>query len=254
MMRQGVERAIRTVRADPTYSLDPGISTRDVIAEAFVRGRSLFRAQWKLAGVAGGRMRFVESRCAIRHRRCLSVGTGTVIEHGARLSCLSRDGMEIGQHVTIGKYALIECTGVLWHLGSGLKVGDRSSVGDYSFLGCSGGIVIGRDVLMGQRVSMHSQNHGYADLSRPIREQGVIDARITVGDNCWLGSGSILLAGVELGHGCVVAAGSVVRGSFAPNSVIAGVPARLIRERGIEEKPHGLAPDLSSDGPTGAVE
>jgi acetyltransferase-like isoleucine patch superfamily enzyme len=231
MIRSVVERVIRRVRQDPSYSLDRGIATRDIGAEVWARGSALARGQWKLVGVKGGRWRFVESGCAIRHRRHLTLGSGTVLEHGARLTCLSRNGIRIGKNVTIGKYSLIECTSVLWNLGVGLEVGDGSSIGDYSFIGCAAGVTIGSNVLMGQRVSFHSQNHNFGDVTRPIREQGVTSHPIVVGDDCWLGAGSIILSGVEIGSGCVVAAGSVVNRSFGPNSVIAGVPARLVRSR-----------------------
>jgi acetyltransferase-like isoleucine patch superfamily enzyme len=231
MTRGLIERVIQRVRADPSYALDEGISTRDILTEVGARGRALVRAQWKLAGVAGGRWRFVESGCAIRHRRHLTIGSGSVLEHGARLTCLSRQGIRIGKRVTVGKYSLIECTSVLWLLGDGLELGDDSSVGDYSFIGCAGGVTIGNRVLMGQRVSFHSQNHRFDDPARPIRDQGVTSKRIIVGDDCWLGAGSIILSGVEIGPGSVVAAGSVVNRSFGPNSVLAGVPARLIRLR-----------------------
>jgi acetyltransferase-like isoleucine patch superfamily enzyme len=231
VIRSLIERIIQRVRADRSYSLDEGISTRDIMAEVWARGLALVRAQWMLMGVSGGRWRFVESGCAISHRRHLSLGSGTVLEHGARLTCLSRNGIRIGKRVTIGKYSLIECTSVLWHLGDGLEVGDGSSVGDYSFIGCAGGVTIGSNVLMGQRVSFHSQNHNFKDVTRPIREQGVTNAQIVVGDDCWLGAGTIILAGVEIGAGSVIAAGSVVSRSFGPNSVVAGVPARLVRLR-----------------------
>lgn len=231
-VRRLVQAVVQRVKRDPGYVLDPELSTRDVLSEVAHRLAALVRGQWKLLGIRGGRLRFVESRCRFQHRRHLTIGSGSVIEHGARLTCLSRDGVRIGERVTVGKFAIVECTGVLWHLASGLEVGDDSSIGDYSFLGCAGGITIGSGVLMGQRVSFHSQNHEFEDPTIPISKQGVVDEPITVGDDCWIGSGSILLAGVELGDGCVVAAGSVVTKSFPAQSVIAGVPARLLHRRG----------------------
>lgn len=53
---------------------------------------------------------------------------------------------------------------------------------------------------------------------------------VTIGEGCWVGARCLILAGVTLGPGCVVAAGSVVRHDCAPNTVYAGVPARPIRE------------------------
>ena len=225
---------IRRVKHDSAYTVDGRLTSSDLTAEVYKRSTSFLRAQWALRGVRGGRLRFAETGTIIRHRRHLRMGAGCVVEAHAQLSCLSSDGFHFGDRVTIGKFSILEASGVLWNLGIGLRVGDDSSVGDYCFLGASGGITIGRSVLMGQRVSIHSQNHNYEDPDRSIRSQGVRQTGVVVGDDCWLGSGSIILDGVVLGEGCVVSAGAVVTKSFPPRSIIAGVPARLIGQRGME--------------------
>jgi acetyltransferase-like isoleucine patch superfamily enzyme len=235
-MRWLIERLIQRVRNNAAYTLHPGLSTTDIITELLWRGRCLLRAQWKLLGVAGGRLRFVEPGCSFRHRRHLSIGPGSVLEFGTRFHCLGRTGIRLGRNVTVGKYSLLECTSVLWHEGDGMVVGDNSSIGDFSFMGCAGGIRIGANVLMGQRVSFHSQNHNFANTELPIIEQGVTDGMIVVEDGCWLGSGAIVLAGVHLGAGSVVAAGSVVTKSFGPGSILAGVPADIVRLRGGQQQ------------------
>lgn len=232
MIRSAITRLIQRIKRDPSYVPHPEIGTDDLVLELANRGTSLLRGLIKLAGVKGGRLRFVEPGTSIKFRRHLTIGNGSVIESGARLRCLSRDGIVLGRRVTVGKYAIVECTGVLWHLGVGLRVGDDSSIGDYAFLGCGGGITIGDHVLMGQRVSFHSQNHNFDDLGSTIKSQGVRSEGIVVEDGCWLGSGAIVLDGVTLGAGTVVAAGSVVTKSCPPNSILAGNPAQVLRGRG----------------------
>lgn len=231
-MRSVTEHLIQRIKADPGYVIDPGLSTADIVSELGRRGAALARAQWALRFVRGARLRFAERSVEIRHRRHLTIGRGSVVEAHARLHCLSRDGFIIGERVTIGKFAIAECTSVLWKLGRGLRIGDDSSIGDWSFIGCGGGVEIGRRVLMGQRVAIHSQNHRFDRVDVPIQQQGVTNVGVRIGNDCWLGSGSVILDGVELGDGCVVAAGAVVTSSFGPNSIVAGVPAKLVRMRG----------------------
>lgn len=103
-------------------------------------------------------------------------------------------------------------------------------------------MTIGDNVLMGQRVSLHSQNHNFDDVDASIKAQGVSSKGIVIEDGCWLGSGAIILDGVHLGAGTVVAAGAVVTRSFGPDVVIGGNPARILRERGARRH------DMGDDG------
>ena len=63
----------------------------------------------------------------------------------------------------------------------------------------------------------------------PIQKQGVTRKGIIIGNDCWIGAKATILDGANIGDGCVVAAGAVVRGNFPPYSVIAGVPAKIIK-------------------------
>lgn len=87
------------------------------------------------------------------------------------------------------------------------------------------GIVVGRNVRYGPNVSIISANHDLLDYDKHVAAEP-----IKIGDNCWIGAGSILLPGVELGEHVVVAAGSVVTKSFGSNLLIGGVPASVISE------------------------
>jgi dTDP-4-dehydrorhamnose 3,5-epimerase len=76
-----------------------------------------------------------------------------------------------------------------------------------------------------------AENHQFDDRRRLIRERG-----ITIGDECWLGSGCVILDGVLIGKGSVIAAGCVVTKSVPPYIIVAGIPGRVIRERGESKK------------------
>jgi maltose O-acetyltransferase len=110
-------------------------------------------------------------------------------------------------------------------------------LGNHVGISCScqlngaGGIVIGDHVLLGPGVMVWSQNHAFRSLNTPIAEQGYERATVTIQDDCWIGAGAIVLAGVCLGHGTVVAAGAVVTKSTEPFSIVAGVPAKIIGSR-----------------------
>jgi acetyltransferase-like isoleucine patch superfamily enzyme len=85
---------------------------------------------------------------------------------------------------------------------------------------------------MGQRVSFHSENHKFDRIDIPIRLQGVSRQGITIEDDCWVGANVTFLDGAHVGRGCVIGAGSVVKGTIPPYSVIAGAPAKVLRSRG----------------------
>ena len=87
-------------------------------------------------------------------------------------------------------------------------------------------------MIAGQYIRFHSENHKYENLNSLIREQGVVQKGIVIGNNCWIGSGVVFLDGSRVGDGCVVAANAVVSGKFPENTVIGGVPAKVIKKRG----------------------
>jgi acetyltransferase-like isoleucine patch superfamily enzyme len=84
---------------------------------------------------------------------------------------------------------------------------------------------------MGPRVSIYAENHVFENPAILMKDQGVVKKEVIIEDDCWIASNSIILAGVTIGKGSVVAAGSVVTENVAPYSVIAGVPAKWIKSR-----------------------
>jgi acetyltransferase-like isoleucine patch superfamily enzyme len=86
-------------------------------------------------------------------------------------------------------------------------------------------------VWTGPYVYITDQNHGYADPDTPIGRQAPVNKPVEIGAGSWLGAGAIVLPGARIGRNVVVAAGSVVRGEVPDHSVVAGVPARVVRSR-----------------------
>jgi acetyltransferase-like isoleucine patch superfamily enzyme len=117
----------------------------------------------------------------------------------------------------------------------GLRVGTNSGWGVGCFINAGGGVTIGNDVLIGPRVVIHSLNHVYKDAKVPIRLQGHVAKPVVIEDDVWIGAGAIILAGVRVGRGAVVGAGSVVTKDVPAFGVVVGNPARFVRFRGVEK-------------------
>lgn len=175
---------------------------------------------------------FVGRGVRVRSKRRLGLGRGVTLGHGCLVDATSVQGVALGNGVTVGRNTRIECTGSIAGLGAGLTVGDGTGLGTDSLYGCAGGITIGRDTIVGNYVSFHSEDHVFTSRSLPIRDQGVTHRGITVGDGCWIGSRVTVLDGARIGDGCVIAAGAVVvAGDYPAYGVYGGVPARRLRER-----------------------
>lgn len=112
--------------------------------------------------------------------------------------------------------------------GKNIRIGRRVFINACCCFQDQGGISLGDGVFVGHNVLMATINHGLRREDRLIHEV----APIVVEDDVWIGSGAILLPGVRIGAGAVVAAGAVVRGDVAPGTVAGGVPARLLKEIG----------------------
>lgn len=148
------------------------------------------------------------------------------------VSALSKNGIHFGNNVSIGSFSRVIVSTTLNNLGNKIIIGDSVGIGEYASLGGAGGLEIGSECIIGPYFSCHPENHNYEDLNISIRHQGVNRKGIKIGKNCWIGSKVSILDGVELGDGCVIAAGAVVTKSFPNNSIIGGVPAKLIKTRG----------------------
>lgn len=137
--------------------------------------------------------------------------------------------------VSIGKKCILE-KGVyfkydgIWKKGPSILIGDRVFLGTACEFNIRSGITIGDDTLIASGCRFIDHDHG-TDSHALIRVQQCVEAPIKIGKNAWLGCNVIVLKGVEIGEGAIVAAGAVVNKSIPANEIWAGVPAKKVSER-----------------------
>jgi acetyltransferase-like isoleucine patch superfamily enzyme len=146
------------------------------------------------------------------------------------ISALGKKGVRFGNNVGIGAFSRIVLSTSLNNLGSHITIGNNVGIGEFAYLGGAGGLDIGDDCIVGQYLSCHPENHNYLDPFTPFRFQGVNRKGIKIGKNCWIGSKVTILDGVTIGENCVIAAGSVVNKDVPDNSIVGGVPAKVIKQ------------------------
>lgn len=229
----GVLDKLLKIAGKDDFQLDSAIGTGYILRQCWKYGWMMIRGE--IFSLGYGQIAnnvFVGRRVRIIEKKYLTIGKKTKLQDGVYIDALSRDGVQIGENVVIGRNTRIECTGGLQNIGKGVKIGDRTTFGNDCMFGAAGGIEIGDDVVAGQYIRFHSENHNFNDTMTLIRKQGVTHKGIKIGNNCWIGAGAVFLDGAELGDGCVVGANAVVTKRFVENSVIGGVPAKMIKKRG----------------------
>lgn len=114
-------------------------------------------------------------------------------------------------------------------------IGEGTWVGKHSSIAAIDRVEIGKHVLFAGYVHITDHSHGYEDISRPIAPQTLITkGPVIIEDDCWLGFSCEILSGVHIGKHCVVAARAVVTKDVPPYSIVAGNPARIVKQYNFE--------------------
>lgn len=111
-----------------------------------------------------------------------------------------------------------------------VTIGDRCLIGKGSGIVGHFSIEIGNDVWTGHNVYITDQNHGYKDVTLPISVQTMPEKPVRIGNGSWIGYGSVVLPGADIGEHVVIGANSVVTGVIPSFSVAVGSPAKVIRK------------------------
>lgn len=140
-----------------------------------------------------------------------------------------------GSRVVVGARSYIDAFVKVKPVGGtgDLIIGPDCVINSGCVLYTGNGILMGQGVAIAANCTLAPVNHAYTDASRPIRQQGFLPSRggIVIGNDVWIGANCVLLDGVHIGDGAVVAAASLVRGRLEPYTVYGGNPLRVLGQR-----------------------
>lgn len=177
---------------------------------------------------------FLGKSTRLLHANKISMGKNCFIGDFGYINALSKDGVNLGNNVTIREYCWLQLTSSLGNPGIRIDIGDNTYIGPRVNLGAAAPVIIGERCQIGASVSFIAENHEY-EAGKEIFDQGVIRKGIIVGNNCWIGNQAVILDGVTIGNGAVIGAGSVVTKNVPPEAVMVGNPARVLKMRNNNE-------------------
>ena len=185
------------------------------------------------------------------------MGEGCIVDPGAEFGGIY-EGIRLGKKVTISRHAYLHCYDesstleigdrghimpyamLMTHPGGRIRLGHNCSINPFTILYGHGGLEIGNDVRIAAHTVIIPANHVFLDPNIPIRQQGLTKQGIVIGNDIWIGANCVILDGCRIGSGSVISAGTVLSANIPPNSVVAGVPGRVIKSR-VHLKGDGVA-------------
>ena len=149
-------------------------------------------------------------------------GRHSVIHHSARMDTPPY------RKFSLGDYSVIESFACINNAVGDVMIGDHTRIGLHNTI--IGPVTIGSHVNLAQGITVTALNHNFEDSEKRIDEQGVSTSAVVIEDDIWIGANAVILPGVTIGHHSVVAAGAVVTKDVPPHSLVAGVPAKIIKQ------------------------
>ena len=129
---------------------------------------------------------------------------------------------------SLGDYSVVESFCCINNAVGDVVIGNHTRVGLHNTI--IGPVIIGDNVNLAQGITVTALNHNFSDKEKRIDEQGVSTNPVKIGDDIWIGANAVILPGVNIGNHSVVAAGAIVTKDVPPHSLVAGVPAKIIKQ------------------------
>ena len=128
----------------------------------------------------------------------------------------------------LGRESVVESFCCINNAVGDIVIGDHTRIGMHNTI--IGPVCIGSHVNLAQGITVTALNHNFSDTARRIDQQGISTRPVVIGDDVWVGANAVILPGVTIGRHCVVAAGAVVTRSVPDNTLVGGVPAKIIKK------------------------
>jgi acetyltransferase-like isoleucine patch superfamily enzyme len=158
---------------------------------------------------------------------------------GVHCRFFGTDRMKMGRNLSVGNYCWFEAVKAFagQRYEPELSIGNDISTADFVHISCCHQIKIGHGCLIGSKVYIGDHTHGPTKdllpenmLQHPVRRPLLNIDTVTIGDRCWIGDGALIFGGANISPGSIVGGNSVVRLKTRKASLIAGAPARIVRE------------------------
>lgn len=157
-----------------------------------------------------GKFTYIGKPCFIEGNKRISIGEKSRIFPGIRLEAIG-DGK-----IIIGNNCAIEQNVHVISKNQELYIGDNTTISANVFIS--------------------NVDHNYEDITKSVMEQNLIEKNTYIGKSCFIGYGACILPGTKLGNHCIVGSNSVIKGEFPDNTVIAGIPGKVIKEYDLEKR------------------
>ena len=149
-------------------------------------------------------------------------GRHTIIHHSVRMDTPPY------RKFWLGDYSVVESFACINNAVGDVIIGDHTRIGLHNTI--IGPVTIGSHVNLAQGITITALNHNFDDSEKRIDQQGISTKEVVLEDDIWVGANAVILPGVTIGKHAVVAAGAIVTKDVPPHSLVAGVPAKVIRQ------------------------